>query len=111
MTIAPVDVKRMLGLRIKEFRKFRKMTQEQLAELIGIEPHNVSKIEIGKNYPTPENLAKIALALNIEIHELFMFDNGPKPIEEIKTFVINEVQNNDNLARLLFIFCQAARQV
>ena len=111
MTKSKFDVKRMLGLRIKEFRKFRKMTQEQLAELIGIEPNNVSKIEIGKNYPTPENLAKIALALNIEIHELFMFDNGPKPIEEIKTFVINEVQNNDNLARLLFIFCQAARQV
>ena len=44
MTIAPVDVKRMLGLRIKEFRKFRKMTQEQLAELIVIEPNNVSKI-------------------------------------------------------------------
>ena len=100
-----------MGTKIASLRRERGMTQEQLAELIGIEPNNVSKIEIGKNYPTPENLAKIALALNIEIHELFMFDNGPKPIEEIKTFVINEVQNNDNLARLLFIFCQAARQV
>lgn len=110
MTTVPISVKKMLGLKIKELRKFRKMTQEQLAELIGIEPNNVSKIEIGKNYPTPENLAKIASALNIEIHELFMFDNCPKPIEEIKTFVINEVQENDNLARLLFKFCQVIRQ-
>lgn len=105
----PVNVKKLLGSRIKELRKYRKMTQEQLAELIDIEPNNVSKIEIGKNYPSPENLAKIALALNIEIHELFMFDNGQKPIEEIKTFVINEVQQNDTLARTLFKFCQSIR--
>jgi len=106
----PVNVKKMLGLRIKELRKFRKMTQEQLAELIDIEPNNVSKIENGKNYPSPENLAKIALALNIEIHELFIFDNRQKPIEEIKNFVINEVNHDDGLARLLFKFCQAVRQ-
>ncbi len=105
-----VNVKKMLGLRIKELRKFRKMTQEQLAERINIEPNNVSKIEIGKNYPSPENLAKIAIALNIEIHELFMFDNNPKPIEEIKTFLINEVQQDDALARVLFKFYQAVRQ-
>ncbi len=110
MAAAPVNVKKMLGLRIKELRKFRKMTQEQLAELIDIEPNNVSKIEIGKNYPSPENLAKIALALNIEIHELFMFESREKPIEEIKTFVINEIQQDDALARILFKFCQAVRQ-
>ncbi len=107
---APIDVKKLLGSRIKELRKFRKMTQEKLAELIDIEPNNVSKIEIGKNYPSPDNLAKIALALNIEIYELFMFDNGQKSIEEIKISVINEVRQNDMLARMLFKFCQAVRQ-
>ncbi len=104
-----VNVKKLLGSRIKEVRRLRKMTQEQLAELIDIEPNNVSKIENGKNYPSPENLAKIASALDIEIHELFIF-NHHKSIEEIRSFVINEVQQNDALARVLFKFCQAARQ-
>ncbi len=105
----PVNVKKLLGGRIKEIRKLRKITQERLAELIDIEPNNVSKIENGKNYPSPENLAKIARALNIEIHELFIF-NHHKPIEEIKGYVIREVEQNDNLARILFKFCQATRQ-
>ena len=105
----PVNVKKLLGGRIKEIRKLRKITQERLAELIDIEPNNVSKIENGKNYPSPENLAKIARALNIEIHELFIF-NHHKPIEEIKSYDIREVEQNDNLARTLFKFCQATRQ-
>ena len=54
----PVNVKKLLGNRIKEIRKERKITQEKLAELIDIEPNNVSKIENGKNYPSAENLAK-----------------------------------------------------
>lgn len=104
-----IDVKRLLGNRIKELRRLRKMTQEQLAERIGIEPNNVSKIEVGKNYPSPENLAKIARALEIEIHELFIF-NHLKPIEDIRESVINEVQRSDRLARLLFKFCQVVNQ-
>ncbi len=106
----PVNVKKLLGNRIKEIRKERKITQEKLAELIDIEPNNVSKIENGKNYPSAENLAKIAQALNTEIHELFIF-NQHKPIEEIKSYVIREVEQNDNLARTLFKFCQAVRHI
>ena len=34
----PVNVKKLLGNRIKEIRKERKITQEKLAELIDIEP-------------------------------------------------------------------------
>ncbi len=76
MTIAPVDVKRMLGLRIKEFRKFRKMTPGAAGGAHWNRTKQCfKKSKLAKNYPTPENLAKIALALNIEIHELFMFDN------------------------------------
>lgn len=103
------NVKKSLGTKIKELRKYRGMTQEQLAEIIGIEPNNVSMIEIGKNYPAPDNLAKIAKALGAEIYELFMF-NKNKTIEEIKESVIDEIQRNDNLARLVFKFCQAVKQ-
>ena len=55
-----IEVKKLLGKRIAEIRKSKKMQQEDLAEIIGIEPNNLSKIETGKNYPNPENLAKMA---------------------------------------------------
>lgn len=50
-------------------------TQEQLAEVIGIDTISLSKIETGKNYPTAENLTKIAEILKVEVYQLFVNDN------------------------------------
>ncbi|MBR2430524.1 helix-turn-helix transcriptional regulator [bacterium] len=41
-------MKKLLGKRIRELRKARKITQEQLAEKLGIGPANISYIENGK---------------------------------------------------------------
>ena len=56
-------LKELLGKRIKEIRLARNLTQEQLAEIIDIGAASLSKIEIGMNYPTDDNLEKIAKAL------------------------------------------------
>lgn len=69
-----MDIKQQLGKRIQEFRKAKSYTQEGLAELIGIDTVSLSKIETGRNYPSPENLAKLAKALNVEVYELFVQD-------------------------------------
>lgn len=63
------NIKKRLGRRIQELRKSNKLTQEQLAEKIEIGTSNISYIETGKFYPTPETLGKIAKALNVEIYE------------------------------------------
>ena len=44
---------------IKELRKLKGLTQEQIAELINIEPPNISKIESGTHFPQPENIDPI----------------------------------------------------
>jgi len=103
------NVKKMLGARIQKIRKSMKMTQEQLAERIGIEPQNVSRIEIGKNYPTPDNLAKIAAALGVEVFELFVFGEE-KSVNVMRKFVISELNRNSKLTKLLFNFCKAINQ-
>lgn len=77
------SVKKLLGLRIKELRKKRGLTQEELAEKAEISPPSVSKIESGIFHPSEENLEKIAQILNVEIYELYLF-NGFKPKEELK---------------------------
>ena len=66
-------LKKLLGSRIKELRIMKKMTQEQLAEIIDIGASSLSKIEIGMNYPTYDNLEKIAKSLNFEPYQLFLF--------------------------------------
>lgn len=40
------DVKILFGKRLRELRKRNNMTQEKLAEIIGIEPRNILKIEM-----------------------------------------------------------------
>ena len=58
-----MSLKIQLGQKIQMLRKKRRLTQEQFAELIGIDPKNVSKIENGNNYPSAETLTSIAKAL------------------------------------------------
>ena len=65
------EVRKILGLRIKELRQAKKMKQAQLAEMIGIEPRIISKIESGFHFPKDEHLLSIANALDVELKDLF----------------------------------------
>lgn len=67
------SIKIKLGKRIREIRKSKGYTQEQLAELVGIEPPNLSKIECGAHFPSPEKIERIANILECEIIDLFDF--------------------------------------
>ena len=66
--------KELLGARIKKFRKACGLSQEQLAEIVGIEQKHMSRLEVGKNAPTIDRLEKIAAALNVPIGSFF--DSG-----------------------------------
>ena len=80
------SIKEKFGKRLRELRKSKGYTQEQLAEIVSIEPPNLSKIECGAHFPQPEKLEKIASALNIQISDLFEFDH----IKE-KNILINSI--------------------
>ena len=71
----------LLGERIRELRKSRGFTQEQFAELIEVEQKHVSRIELGKSFPTIERLEKISLALNVTLRDIFDFVHLADPIE------------------------------
>ena len=52
------------GKRLKELRKKAGLSQQQLAELVGMESlNNISKLETGEQLPKKENLEKICRAL------------------------------------------------
>lgn len=76
-----MDVKILLGRRIKEFRLSRNMTQAQLAELVNVEPKHISCIERGKNYPSAELLDRIATVFGVEHYKLYQFEHLQDPID------------------------------
>lgn len=69
------ELKKLLGRRIQELRKINHLKQEELAELINIATRNLSNIETGRCFPAPENIEKIAKALNCKIKDLFDFEH------------------------------------
>ena len=76
-----------LGARIKELRKTRNFTQEQLAERVDLATRYISLIEVGRSSPSLETMENIASALDVEIKDLFEFAHlqaGGVKIEEIE---------------------------
>ena len=59
--------------RLAKIRKDKKMTQQQMADLIGIHVSQIKRYESGDTQPSLEVLRKIALALNISA-DLLLFD-------------------------------------
>jgi len=69
------STKELLGGRIRELRKGLKMSQEQLSEKIDVDPRYISRIELGKCFPSLETLENIARALKAEMKELFDYEH------------------------------------
>lgn len=56
---------KLFGKRIKEQRLIKKLTQEQLAEKVGLSSVYISHIEIGSTKPSLETLLKICNTLEV----------------------------------------------
>lgn len=57
--------------RMREIRKSRGLSQEQLAEKAGVNQATISKIERGDGNPTLEMINALAAALDVETADLF----------------------------------------
>jgi len=65
-------IRGILARNIKSFREHRSLSQADLAANSGISIPFLSEIERGNKWPYPDTLAKIANALDIRIHDLFL---------------------------------------
>ncbi len=98
------NLKIKLGQRIKSLRKNLNITQETLAELINMDITSLSKIETGRNYPQPETIEKIANALNVDIAQLFSFQELNTKEDYISAIHknISHIENNEEKLKLLY---------
>ena len=56
-----------IGKKFKEYRKSKKLTQAELAEQVGLNEKQISRIEAGLNYPTYLTFTKLIEVLDVNI--------------------------------------------
>jgi len=61
--------------RIKEYRAKYNLTQEKLAEMVGVRRETIIFLEQGKYNPSLKLAHNVAIALKTTIEELFIFDD------------------------------------
>ncbi len=66
-----MDIRKKIGLRIKEYRTNLKLTQEALAFKAEIDKTYVNEVENGKRNVSVINLEKIIGALDVTIRDFF----------------------------------------
>lgn len=55
---------------LKELRKEKKLTQQELADKVGTNRFNITKWETGRTEPTLDNIIKLAEFLNVSVDKL-----------------------------------------
>ena len=72
--------------KLKELRKEKNLTQEQLADAIYVLRSLIAKYETGKVYPNKENLEKLVLFFNVKVDDLIDKEETALNVVEIKTY-------------------------
>lgn len=67
-------MKKMVHNTVQEFRKERKMTQEELAQALGVSRQTVSALEKGNYTPSVALALHVAEIFNTSVHEIFKLD-------------------------------------
>jgi len=96
------STKELLGGRIKELRKMKGLSQEELSEKVDIDPKHLSRIEVGRGFPSLDTLEKLADALNVEMKDFFEFAHEVKSAKELmKTLESLAKETDEGRLRLL----------
>jgi transcriptional regulator with XRE-family HTH domain len=80
--VKPIDPEKLLtnvGRRIAELRAARGLTQEALAEALGITARWVQSAEAGRENFTLTTLVRFANSLEVPVADLFLPSKGRKP--------------------------------
>ena len=70
---------KLIGARIKELRRAKGFSQDQLSERVNIDPKHLSRIELGKSFSSLETLEGIAKVLEVDLKDLFDFSHLEAP--------------------------------
>ncbi|MCM1338513.1 MAG: helix-turn-helix domain-containing protein [Muribaculaceae bacterium] len=104
-------VKKILGKNIKTLRLSKNLTQEQLAEIVGLERKSITAIETGASFTSSDVLAKLSNYFNVEL-DFFFKDKYQEPSNaDIKRDIARVISDcNDEQLRYIFNFIAAIKR-
>ena len=82
-----------------QLRKQRELTQQQMADAVGIHVNQIKRYEAGTTQPTLEALVKIAKNLHISLDDLVFGENerGPDEALKLQFEAVSELEDADKL--------------
>ena len=85
--------KKFIGCKLKEYRKKNKLTQEEIAEKIGISDKHYGKLERGIFLPGADTFLKLIDILNIPVCEFGIIGyNEESVLKEFLSFSADELK-------------------
>jgi transcriptional regulator with XRE-family HTH domain len=96
------DIRLVLAVNMKKYRKILGISQEKLAEKMDTAPNYIAMIEVGRKFPSAGMLERIALALNVDTPELFttntvtFMTNSNKTVERLYQEVLSDFRKFEN---------------
>ncbi len=82
-------IQQQLGNKIRKYRKLKGLSQEQLAEEIGIATNTLSSIERGNAFMTAQTLEKIIKIFDVTPQEMFTFPSISE--EDRYTYILKKL--------------------
>lgn len=93
-----------MGERVAIKRKEKNLTQEVLAEKMGVSLQTVSNIECGKKSTRPENIAKICIILNTTADYILLGERAEGQIKGISKLIATLPEDKYVLVESLVTF-------
>jgi transcriptional regulator with XRE-family HTH domain len=84
MEVAKMDLKKIIGKRVKYFRNKLNLTQEELAYRAELHYSYIAQIELGKKSCSIKSLNKIASALKVPADSLLRTSDKYQPVHDEK---------------------------
>ena len=103
-----MNIKKELGNRIREIRTAHSLTQEALAEKIGLSAKSLSQIELGNNFVSAETLNLLCRALDVTPKVLFDFGFAEISQKEAIDLINLKLKNNPKLLKTIYKIVIAA---
>ena len=69
-----IDDSLVLRNRLKEIRKEQRLSQDELAKMVGVSRNTISSIETGQFSPTAKLALVLCIALDKKFEDIFYFD-------------------------------------
>ncbi|MEH7291519.1 helix-turn-helix domain-containing protein [Priestia megaterium] len=88
-----MDIKKYMGMKIKEYRKALKLTTMELGSLSGTSQSTISEIERGTRSIQVESLSRICNALGVTLNDVLPISASQEKTDASYTPEINQLTN------------------